>query len=200
MKRTFDIMLSFVGLVVFFPLFILVALLIKLDSPGMIFFIQDRMGRGFRPFSIYKFRTMIQNAPESGGRITIAGDRRITRMGRFLRKSKIDELPQLMNVLKGDMSLVGPRPEVCEFVELFHSDYDEILQVRPGITDLASLKYHDESAILGQSARPDEDYVKRILPDKITLAKEYIRRSSLWFDLTVICRTVLKIFDYRLSH
>ena len=200
MKRMFDIVVSCVGLVVFFPLFILVALLIKLDSPGLIFFTQDRMGRGFRPFSIYKFRTMIQNAPASGGRITVAGDRRITRMGRLLRKSKIDELPQLMNVLKGDMSLVGPRPEVREFVELFHSDYDEILQVRPGITDLASLKYHDEAAILGQSASPDEDYVKRILPDKITLAKEYIRRSSLWFDLTVICRTVLKIFDYKLSH
>ena len=200
MKRLFDIMVSFIGLICLFPLLLLVAILIKLDSSGPVFFRQTRMGMRFRPFQILKFRTMAQDSLTKGRSLTVGDDPRITRVGRFLRKSKIDELPQLFNVLKGDMSLVGPRPEVPEFVNLFRSEFEEILAVRPGITDLASLKYRDEASILGQSKTPEDEYVRRVLPDKIKLGKEYIQRSSLLFDLSVICRTVFKIFDCRLSH
>ena len=199
-KRLFDIVVSLVGLICFFPLLLLAAVLIKLDSAGPVFFRQTRMGMRFRPFQILKFRTMVQDSSTRGQSITVGDDPRITRVGWFLRKSKIDELPQLFNVLKGDMSLVGPRPEIPEFVNLFRSEFEEILAVRPGITDLASLKYRDEASILGQSETPEDEYVRRVLPDKIKLAKEYIQRSSLLFDLSVICRTVFKIFDFRLSH
>ena len=198
-KRLFDIVVSLFGLICFFPLLLLVAILIKFDSTGPVFFSQTRMGMRFRPFQILKFRTMVVDSSTRGQSITVGDDPRITRVGRFLRKSKIDELPQLFNVLKGDMSLVGPRPEIPEFVNLFRSEFEEILAVRPGITDLASLKYHDEASILGQSETPEDEYVRRVLPDKIKLAKEYIQRSSLLFDLSVICRTVLKLFDFRLS-
>jgi lipopolysaccharide/colanic/teichoic acid biosynthesis glycosyltransferase len=137
---------------------------------------------------------MVQGAPAKGGPITFGDDSRITRVGRFLRKTKIDEFPQLINVFKGEMSLVGPRPEVRRYVELFRQDYDQILNVRPGITDLASLKYRNESALLGQSARPEEEYLKRILPDKIGLAKEYLDRSSFLFDLMLILKTLPRMF------
>ena len=200
MKRAFDIIVAAIGLVVLVPLLALVALLIKIDSHGPILFKQERIGKGFRPFLIYKFRTMVQDAHALGSPITFGNDSRITRAGRILRKIKLDELPQLINVLKGDMSLVGPRPEVRQYVEAYRVDYAEVLAVRPGITDLASIKYRDEEALLGQSESPEDEYVRRVLPDKIKLAKDYIRRSSLIFDLSVICRTVVKIFDCRLSH
>jgi len=159
-----------------------------------VFFKQERMGKNFRPFYIYKFRSMVQEAPEKGALISVANDSRITRVGNVLRKAKIDELPQLINVLIGEMSLVGPRPEVPKYVQLFRKDYEEILRVHPGITDLASLKYRDEAAILAQSENPEEAYLKRVLPDKIKLAKEYIRRSSFLFDLSLILRTPLRLF------
>jgi lipopolysaccharide/colanic/teichoic acid biosynthesis glycosyltransferase len=199
MKRIFDIVVSLVGLICFLPLLVFVAVLIKLDSRGPIFFRQQRIGMGFRPFEILKFRTMIDNAQRRGGLITFGKDTRITRVGRILRKTKIDEFPQLINVLRGDMTLVGPRPEVPEFVELFRQDYEEILTVRPGITDLASLKYRDEAALLGCCNNPQEEYLSHVLPDKINLNKEYIRRSSFFFDLTLILKTVLKLFEYRIS-
>ncbi len=194
MKRVFDVVMGFVGLVLLFPLLCLAALLIKLDSPGPIFFRQERLGKGFRPFFIYKFRTMVHDAPHQGRSITVGADPRITRAGRILRKTKLDELPQLFNVLKGDMSFVGPRPEVRQYVELFRQDYEEILQVRPGITDLASLIYRHEAEILGRTTHPEEEYVQSVLPDKIRLAKEYLKRSSLLFDVTLICKTLLKLF------
>jgi lipopolysaccharide/colanic/teichoic acid biosynthesis glycosyltransferase len=197
MKRIFDIIGAIFGLVLFFPLLLIVALLVKLDSPGPVFFRQERMGRGFRPFQIFKFRTMIDNPRLTGALITFAQDPRITRMGRVLRATKIDELPQLINVLKGEMSLVGPRPEVRQFVELFRRDYEEILRVRPGVTDLASLKYQDEATVMGQFQDPEEGYVDRILPDKIRLAKEYIDRSSVLFDLGLILRTLPKLFGFK---
>ena len=190
-KRMFDLLASIAGLIILTPLFVVVALLIKINSSGPIFFKQQRMGIGFCPFSIYKFRTMVQKGPRKGRAITVGQDPRITLVGRILRKAKIDELPQLYNVLKGEMSFVGPRPEVRKYVEMFRRDYEEILSVRPGITDLASLKYRDEAAILGQSEKPEEDYVKRILPEKIRLAKEYLNRSTLAFDLILILKTVL---------
>ena len=196
MKRVFDIVAAFVGLLFFFPLFLLVALLIKLDSKGPVFFKQERMGKNFRPFWIYKFRSMVQDAPEKGALISVANDSRITRVGNVLRKMKIDELPQLINVLLGDMSLVGPRPEVRRYVELFRKDYEEILKVRPGITDLASLKYRDEATILSKAADPEEEYRQRVLPEKIRLAKEYIPKSSLLFDLQLILRTLVKLFAF----
>ena len=199
MKRTFDIGVSFVGLILLSPLMLLAALAIKLDSPGPIMFRQKRIGKGFHPFLIYKFRTMVQGASDRRRSLTVGDDPRITPTGRLLRRTKIDEIPQLINVLKGDMSFVGPRPEVPEFVELFRSEYEEILKVRPGITDLASLKYRDEAAVLEQSENPEEEYLRRVLPDKINLSKEYIRRSSFFFDLTLILKTVRKLFEHQVS-
>jgi lipopolysaccharide/colanic/teichoic acid biosynthesis glycosyltransferase len=199
MKRLFDFIAASVGLVVLSPVFLLVAIMIKLDSRGPVFFRQERIGKGFRPFRIYKFRTMVQDAPRMGSLITSGDDPRITKIGRFLRKTKIDELPQLINILKGEMSLVGPRPEVAQYVELFRHEYEEILKVRPGITDVASLKYRDESVLLGTFSNPSEEYLTRILPDKIRLAKEYVERRSVVFDITLILKTFLKLFGRTIS-
>jgi len=137
---------------------------------------------------------MVENPSDRGRLISVGDDPRITSAGRFLRKTKIDELPQLINVLKGEMSLVGPRPEVRQYVELFRKDYEQILRIRPGITDLASLKYHDEAAVLKQLENPEAEYCDRILPDKISLSKEYVQKSSFVFDLGVILKTLPKIF------
>jgi lipopolysaccharide/colanic/teichoic acid biosynthesis glycosyltransferase len=194
MKRAFDITTASVGLVLLSPLLIFVSLLIKLDSPGSALFRQERMGRGFCPFRIYKFRTMVQDAPGRGGLITFGGDSRITRVGRVLRKTKIDELPQLINILRGEMSFVGPRPEVRRYVELFREDYAEILKVLPGITDLASLQYRHEAEILGRCEDPEEEYVTRVLPEKIRLAREYTNQSSLCFDVILILKTLLSVW------
>jgi lipopolysaccharide/colanic/teichoic acid biosynthesis glycosyltransferase len=193
MKRLFDLLASLAGLLLLSPLLLIAALLIKLESKGPILFKQNRIGKGFRSFWIYKFRTMVHQQPGTGRSITVGDDPRITKVGRWLRKTKIDELPQLLNVLKGDMSLVGPRPELPQYVELFRTDYAEILRIRPGITDLASLKYHDEAALLEQFEDPEAEYCARILPDKISLAKEYVRRSSLLFDLGLIVKTLPKL-------
>jgi lipopolysaccharide/colanic/teichoic acid biosynthesis glycosyltransferase len=193
MKRAFDITAASIGLVLLSPLLLCVSLLIKLDSVGPVLFRQERMGRGFHPFRIYKFRTMVQNAPAKGGMITFGRDPRITRIGWVLRKIKIDELPQLINVLRGEMSFVGPRPEVRRYVELFSEDYAEILKVPPGITDLASLQYRHEAEILGGYENPEEEYVKYVLPEKIRLAKEYLSQASFRFDLILILKTVLSL-------
>jgi lipopolysaccharide/colanic/teichoic acid biosynthesis glycosyltransferase len=198
MKRTFDIFVAAIGLLLFAPLFLVIAVVIKLDSDGPVFFRQRRIGRNFHGFKIYKFRTMVHGAPRLGKAITYGNDSRITRAGLFLRKAKLDELPQLINVLKGEMSFVGPRPEVPQYVELFRRDYVEILTVRPGITDLASLKYRDEAALLGKAENPEAEYVGRVLPDKIRLAKDYLEKSSVIFDLGVILKTLLQIV--RISH
>jgi lipopolysaccharide/colanic/teichoic acid biosynthesis glycosyltransferase len=137
---------------------------------------------------------MVKDAPLKGGQLTAGADPRITRVGRILRNTKIDELPQLINVLIGDMSLVGPRPEVPRYVELFRSDYEEILRVRPGITDLASLRYRDEASVLERAKDPEREYIRFVLPDKIALAKEYVRRSSFLLDMTLILKTILRTF------
>jgi lipopolysaccharide/colanic/teichoic acid biosynthesis glycosyltransferase len=188
-KRAFDVVVALVGLVCLLPVFLFVAILIKLDSKGPVFFRQERVGRRFRPFWIYKFRTMVRDAPRLGGPITCGDDRRITRIGRVLRRTKIDELPQLINVLRGQMSLVGPRPELQQYVDVFRQDYAEILEVRPGITDLASLKFRDEATLLGTFQNPEERYVKCILPEKVNLGKVYARSSSLSLDVAVIFKT-----------
>jgi len=193
LKRTFDLLASLVGLVLLAPFGLLVALAIKFDSRGPVFFRQVRVGRDFRPFRIYKFRTMVADAPDRGGQLTAGADPRITRVGRVLRNTKVDELPQLINVLTGDMSLVGPRPEVPKYVELFASDYRDILSVRPGITDPASVKYRDEGKVLAAAPDPEAAYIEQILPEKIALARQYIERSSLVYDLGIIFRTLWRI-------
>ena len=198
-KRAFDIVIAATGLIVLLPIMMVVAVLIKCDSQGPVFFIQRRIGKGFRAFLIYKFRTMKENSELTGRLITIGEDPRVTRVGRFLRKTKIDELPQLINVLKGEMSLVGPRPELPRFVELFRREYAEILTVRPGITDLASLKYRDEAALLDRAQNPEEEYLTRVLPDKIRLSRDYLQRASFFFDLSLILKTIIKLVDGRFS-
>lgn len=193
MKRAFDFVVSLTGLITLCPLLVITAALIKLTSRGPVLFRQERIGRNFKPFRICKFRTMVPNAESQGGQLTAGGDRRVTGIGRLLRKTKVDELPQLWNVLVGEMSFVGPRPEVPKYVEMFRQEYAELLKVRPGITDLASLKYRHESELLGQAADPEAAYVHQILPDKIRLGKEYVMRQSLLLDLGLIAKTVLRM-------
>ncbi|TWU12618.1 UDP-glucose:undecaprenyl-phosphate glucose-1-phosphate transferase [Symmachiella macrocystis] len=195
MKRMFDLLVSFCGLLLLWPVLLVSAVLIKLTSAGPALYRQQRMGLNFQSFDILKFRTMVVDAHKLGGQITAGRDPRITSVGHFLRKTKIDELPQLINVFKGEMSFVGPRPEVPRYVEMFRDDYAELLKVRPGITDIASLKYRHESELLGESENPETTYVQEILPDKIVLAKEYIRRSSILFDLKLIFKTVLRMAE-----
>ncbi|GAA5507362.1 sugar transferase [Novipirellula caenicola] len=193
-KRSFDMLASGLGILLLSPLLIVIAVIIRFTSSGPVLFQQTRVGRQLRPFKILKFRTMVENAASLGPAITSGGDPRITRIGRLLRKTKLDELPQLFNILKGDMSLVGPRPEVPKYVEMFEDDFRQILIVRPGLTDLASIKYRDESSVLAQSEDPEREYVTRILPDKIELAKQYVRHSSIALDVRVILRTLLQLF------
>ncbi len=190
MKRTFDFVASLAGLVVLSPLLLVVALLVLLDSGWPVFFSQVRAGRHFRPFHLFKFRTMVTNAPAIGGPLTVGADPRITRVGRWLRRTKIDELPQLWNVVRGDMSLVGPRPEMMVYARMFEADFARILQVRPGITDSASLQYRNESEVLAKAADPEHEYTAHILPEKIRLSAQYLERSTLRSDIALIFRTI----------
>src|SRR5208337_520786 len=200
MKRLFDIFFSLTGLIALSPLFLAVSLLIKFDNPGPVFFRQERVGKNFRPFLIYKFRTMTADARERGPLITVSGDARITRTGKILRKYKIDELPQLINVFKGEMSLVGPRPEVKKYVEMFRSDYGKLLAVPPGITDPASINYSAEEDVLSQARENWEDeYIKKVLPEKIRLSLQYAGNHNLLVDAGVILETILKVFHIRKS-
>ncbi len=193
LKRIFDVTAASAGLALTAPLLIIAAVAVRLDSPGPVFFLQERMGRNFHSFRIYKFRTMVVDAQRRGGQITAGADPRITRVGRWLRQLKIDELPQLLNVVRGDMSLVGPRPEVPRYVEMFRDEYASVLSVRPGITDPASVKYRDEAAMLAASADPEAEYIGRILPDKLAITQAYVARATFWSDLAVLLRTALRI-------
>lgn len=194
MIRLFDLLFSLVGLLISLPLFIFVALWIKLDSQGPVFFTQKRIGKMGKPFFIYKFRSMTQKA-EAKGQLTVGNrDVRITKSGRFLREFKIDELPQLINVLKGEMSLVGPRPEVEKYVSLYTEEQKKVLQVRPGITDLASIEYRNENEILAQSANPEKTYIEEIMPHKLALNQEFIQNPSLGNYFKILGKTVVKIF------
>lgn len=188
-KRLVDIVLSALGLLLLAPLLLLVALWVKLDSPGPVFFRQQRVGRHGKPFLIHKFRTMrVDNA---GPQITIGADPRITRSGRLLRATKLDELPQLWDVMRGAMSLVGPRPEVPRYVALYPAELREIvLSVRPGITDLASLEFRHESELLARAADPEREYVEVVMPQKLALARRYVETASLLQDLRIIGRTL----------
>jgi lipopolysaccharide/colanic/teichoic acid biosynthesis glycosyltransferase len=186
-------MLSAVGLFLFLPAFLIIAILIKMDTRGPVFFIHQRVGRNFKPFSLYKFRTMIDKAQELGPQITSGSDSRITRVGKLLRKTKLDELPQLWNVFKGDMSFVGPRPEVSKYIEMFMDEYREILKVKPGITDFAAIQFRDEENVLRRFKNPEEGYIKEVLPTKIDLYKKYLRERGLLTDMKLILLTLWKI-------
>lgn len=186
-KRFSDILLSAGALAALSPLLLLLSLGVAVDSGFPILFSQVRVGRGFHRFHLWKFRTMRTGV--SGPSITIAGDRRITRLGGMLRAAKLDELPQLWNVLRGDMSLVGPRPEIPEYVEQFKARYERILAIRPGITDLASIRFRNEEEILAASPEPLREYVERVLPLKLDLADEYLQTASLFGDLSILLQT-----------
>ncbi len=192
MKRAIDFVFSSLGLLLQSPLMALIALWIKWDSPGPVFFRQVRVGRQGRHFRIFKFRTMAHD-PEPGPQITTAGDSRITRCGRLLRAGKFDELPQLINVLKGEMSLVGPRPEVPRFVEYYTEEERRVLELRPGITDPASIKYRHESAILASAEDPQRTYIEEIMRDKLKINLEYAEKAGLFSDFRVILGTLLAV-------
>jgi lipopolysaccharide/colanic/teichoic acid biosynthesis glycosyltransferase len=190
-KRLMDIAVAACALVVLLPFFVVAAVWIRLDTPGPVFFRQERVGRHGRVFRIHKFRTMA-HAPQGAGRqITVGADRRITRAGRWLRHTKLDELPQLIDVLLGDMSLVGPRPEVPRYVAMYPEDLKaKVLSVRPGITDPVSLEFADESELLGRAADPEREYVEVIMPKKLRAAVAYVERASVWNDLAVLAQTL----------
>lgn len=193
-KRLFDWVMSSLGLLALGPILVLIALAVKLDSPGPVFFRQERVGRFGQPFRIHKFRTMRHEPADKGLQITVGADRRITRVGHFLRASKLDELPQLLDVWQGTMSLVGPRPEVPRYVAHYPAALrDKILSVRPGITDIASIEYRDESTVLGRAADPEHAYIYEVLPHKLALAAAYVDRASVWLDIQLIARTLAAI-------
>ena len=189
MKRLFDIVASGLGLVILSPLFLVVAIWIKLDSPGPVFFRQVRVGRYNKDFRIFKFRTM-RVGSDKGSQITIGGrDPRVTRAGYWLRKFKIDELPQLINVFIGDMSFVGPRPEVRHYVNYYTPEQMHVLDVRPGITDAASIKYRNENELLEKAEDPEKYYVEVIMQEKLALYLDYVVHHTLWGDIKFICNT-----------
>lgn len=191
--RFFDFVLSLVGLVILAPIFIVLAVWIKIDSVGPVFYKQIRVGQNGKDFGLFKFRSMVVDADKKG-LITVGGkDPRITRSGYFIRKYKLDELPQLINVLVGDMSLVGPRPEVRKYVELYDDEQNKVLSVKPGITDYASIEYMDENEILGKSTDPEKIYIEEIMPEKIKYNMKYIKNRSLIEYFKIIFLTVLKI-------
>ncbi len=192
MKRIFDFVAASVGLLLLAPLFALIGLAIRLGSPGPVFFRQKRVGRFGRRFHIYKFRTMVQQSGK-GALITVGGDQRITNVGRLLRRTKLDELPQLINVLRGEMSLVGPRPEVPEFVDLFLDEFGPILAVRPGITHRASIVFRNEEAMLARAADPEKCYIEHIMPHKLRLYRQHLDHAGLVDDVRTIVETVLRV-------
>lgn len=193
MIRFFDFILSLVGLVVLAPIFIVLAIWIKIDSKGSVFYKQVRVGQNGIDFGLFKFRSMVVDADKKG-LITVGGrDPRITRSGYFIRKYKLDELPQLINVLLGDMSLVGPRPEVRKYVELYTDEQQKVLSVKPGITDYASIEYMDENEILGKSNDPEKTYIEEIMPEKIKYNMKYIQNKNVSEYFKIIFLTLLKI-------
>ena len=195
LKRLFDISCSVFALIVLSPVLLISAYLIRREDGGPIFYRGVRVGRYGRPFKIYKFRTMVRNAEEMGGPSTADDDPRITRIGKFIRKYKLDELPQLINVFKGEMSLVGPRPEVQHYVNMFTEEEKAILTLRPGITDWASLWNPDEGRILSGSFDPERTYMEKIRPTKIRLQLKYVRERSLMVDLGIILRTIATVIS-----
>ena len=190
LKRLFDLLASLVGIVLFVPVFLICALLIKITTQGPVFYRGDRIGLNGRKFMILKFRTMVHNAEAIGGTSTSENDERITRVGKFLRERKLDELPQLFNILFGEMSFVGPRPQVEWAVKLYNNNERRLLSVRPGITDYASIAFRNEGEILKGSKDPDKDYLEKIAPEKIRLGLKYVDEHNLWVDIKIIFATL----------
>ena len=190
LKRGLDLAVSSIALTISAPLLLIVGVAIRLTSPGPLLFRQERVGRGGHSFRIWKFRTMIEGAPDQGPDITASGDTRVTRLGLWLRRSKLDELPQLVNVWLGDMSLVGPRPEVPRYVEGYSAEDRLVLAVRPGITDLASIAFRDEEAVLAQFPDRERAYIELLLPRKLALGRDYVQQQSFLVDLALLLRTV----------
>lgn len=200
-QRFLDVVLSAIGLLLLSPFFLLLAMVIKLDSHGPVFYRGVRVGRHGRPFRIYKFRSMVADAERKGAASTSATDLRVTRSGRFIRRFKFDEFSQLINVFLGNMSLVGPRPEVQKFVDRYTPEEKVILTVRPGITDWSSIKFHNEGEIIEASGIPDADeaYEKLIRPEKLRLQLKYVKERNLWVDIKIIVSTVLTMFSIHLG-
>jgi lipopolysaccharide/colanic/teichoic acid biosynthesis glycosyltransferase len=194
MIRFFDLLFSFLGLIILFPFFLIISIAILINSRGGIFFLQSRVGRNNRDFHLVKFRTMFTGADKLGGLTVGNHDQRITSVGYFLRRYKLDELPQLLNVLKGEMSIVGPRPELRKYVELYSEEQKKVLNVRPGITDIASLDYIDENEILGVSSDPGKTYIEQIMPAKLELNKVFLNNRSLRNYFRIIGITLKKMF------
>ena len=193
LKRLFDIFFSVIGLIILLPFFIIITLLIVIDSPGGIFYKQIRVGKGNTDFYLFKFRSMRTDSDKKG-LLTVGGrDSRITRMGYFIRKYKIDELPQLINVLLGDMSLVGPRPEVRKYVDMYNEEQKKVLSLKPGITDYASIEYSNENELLGKAEDPEAVYINEIMPAKLKLILKYIAEQGIATDFKIIFRTIRKI-------
>lgn len=193
MKRVFDIVASGCGLLVLSPVFVILAIWVKLDSAGPVFYRQVRVGRFGRDFVLYKFRSM-RVGSDKKGLITVGGrDPRVTRSGYFIRKYKLDELPQLINVFAGDMSIVGPRPEVRKYVDLYTREQLRVLEVRPGITDMASIRYRNENELLATAENPERFYKEVVMQDKLKINLEYVTKHSLWFDIQLIFKTIFSI-------
>lgn len=193
LKRVFDLLFSFVGVLILLIPFLIISLIIVLDSRGGIFYRQVRVGKNGKDFKLFKFRSMRTNA-DKAGLLTVGGrDNRITRVGYYIRKYKVDELPQLINVLLGDMSLVGPRPEVRKYVDMYNAEQLKVLSVKPGITDYASIEYSNENEILGKAADPEKVYIEEIMPAKLKLNMKYIEQQGVLTDLKIIFSTIAKI-------
>jgi lipopolysaccharide/colanic/teichoic acid biosynthesis glycosyltransferase len=193
MTRIFDILFSLIGLILLLPVFLVIALIIVIDSRGGVFFRQQRVGRYGRDFGLFKFRTMRTGSEKQGGLTVGARDSRITKAGYYLRKYKLDELPQLINVLVGQMSLVGPRPEIRKYVDLYTDEQRKVLSVRPGITDYASIEYSNENEILGRSADPEQAYIRDVMPAKIILNMKYINSPTVGNYLKVLWLTFSRV-------
>ena len=195
-KRLFDIIFSFLGLILTAPILVIIAFLIKINSPGPVFYRVERVGKNGKLFKIFKFRSMVKDAEKLGGPSTAADDPRLTEIGKFLKRVQLDELPQLINVLKGEMSLVGPRPEVKLYVDMMtEEEKNLILSIRPGMTDLASLWNFREGEVLKGSPDPEKTYLEKIRPEKIRFQIEYVKNRSFWLDLKIILRTIIKLFQ-----
>lgn len=192
-KRCFDITVSFIGIIVLLLPFAIIAILIKATSEGPVFFRQTRVGKNGKEFRIYKFRTMVSDAEKKGLQITVGQDSRITGIGKVLRKTKMDELPQLFNVFVGQMSFVGPRPEVPHYVEMYNDYQKNVLRLRPGITELASIVYRDENGLLAESEDPEKTYIEEIMPKKIELNMKYFQKMNVFYDIYLIFKTFAAI-------
>lgn len=193
LKRLFDILCSLIGIIILLPFYLLIAIAVAVDSPGGVFYFQTRVGKGGKDFKLFKFRTMVTGADRKGLITVGSRDSRVTRVGYYLRKYKLDELPQLFNVLLGDMSLVGPRPEVRKYVDMYTPEQMMVLSVRPGITDYASIEFSNENEILAAAADPDAEYIHKIMPAKLELNLRYIREQGVLTDIKLILRTIGKI-------